>query len=97
MAKIGKTVNSFKGLIQKIGDVKLSNINILLPPDTHTYLCVSGDYSMLMFKSFTLRYFWMIPKDKRLDKYFGLKLENNKNFPRYGTWTGNQSPTGSLI
>ena len=49
------------GLIWKLRNGKLLDINMLEPPDTHTYECIPGGYSMLMFKSFTLRNFWMIP------------------------------------
>ena len=38
----------------KITYVKLLKI-ILQPPDTQTYVCLSGGYSMLIFKSFALR------------------------------------------
>ena len=52
-SKIGFTWS--KELIQKLNSAKLLNINILQPTDTYMYVCVSGGYSMLMFKNFVLR------------------------------------------
>ena len=49
----------------KFSNTKLLNINILWPLDTHLYLCVSGSYSMLIFKNFALHNFRMGPKLKR--------------------------------
>ena len=42
------------GIIQKLGNATLLNINILEQFDTHTYVYESGGYSMFMFKSLTL-------------------------------------------
>ena len=42
-------------------NTKLLNINILYPSDTHTYVCVSRGYNMLMRKNFALHNFGMIP------------------------------------
>ena len=47
------------GLIPKSLNAKLFNINILKPSDMHTYVCVSGGYSTLIFESFSLRKFLM--------------------------------------
>ena len=49
----------------KISKAKMLNINILLPPDTQIYVCISGGYRMLMFKSFAFRNFWMTPKKNK--------------------------------
>ena len=60
------------GVIQKFSSAQLLNSNILKPPDTHRYVCISGggDYNMLMFKSFALRIFeWVLrPVDTYLFK-----------------------------
>ena len=48
------------GFIQKLRNTKLFNINMLLP-DTHMCVWIAGDYSILIFTSFALRNFWMIP------------------------------------
>ena len=61
-------VNYRWGLTQKLRNTKLLNINILQPPDTHTCVCVSGSYSIIMFKSFVLRNFWMNPIFAMLQK-----------------------------
>ena len=47
--------------VVKLGIVKVLNINMLQSPDTQTYVCVLGDYSMLIFKNITLCNFWMSP------------------------------------
>ena len=49
------------GLIQKLHNIELLNINLLSPLDTHTYVYVSGVYRLLIFKSFALRNCWIIP------------------------------------
>ena len=48
------------GFNQKLRNTKLFNVNMLLP-DTHMCVWISGDYSILIFTSFALRNFWMIP------------------------------------
>ena len=48
-------------IIQKFRNKKSLNINKLWPQDTHTCVCLSGVYSMIMFKSFALRKFWTSP------------------------------------
>ena len=52
-----------EGLFKKLHNAKLLNINLLQPPDTHTYVWISGGCSVLMFKSFTLCNFWISPND----------------------------------
>ena len=47
------------GSIQKSRKTKLLSINVLESTERHTYVCVSGVYSMLMLRSFALRNFWM--------------------------------------
>ena len=49
--KIWKFKNYYGSLKNYIAQ-KLLTINSLQPPDTHTYLCVSRVYILLMFKSF---------------------------------------------
>ena len=40
---------------------KFSKKLTFLPPDTHTYVCVSGGKEMLVFGKLCIRTKWMIP------------------------------------
>ena len=43
---------------------------ILLPPNTHTYVCVSGAWKCYFFGKFWVRTYWMAPNGISLEEIF---------------------------